>query len=154
MIAIPDDDEKSLSAEQEKKKNGEEPMETDKPNNGEAETVKEKDGEKKEGDSEKKSPEGGEETKSLLEAKTEGSEVKPEDSEVKGKNGYSVFFILVSDFFSFKLFFISNNTFLVFTRTKSTLFAESEMIFLSHQAITTIRFKKIIIHQPSRVFFP
>uniref|UniRef100_A0A4W6FKL3 Chromodomain helicase DNA binding protein 4a n=1 Tax=Lates calcarifer TaxID=8187 RepID=A0A4W6FKL3_LATCA len=85
VIAIPDDDEKSPSAEQqEKKKNGEEPMETDKPSNGEAESVKEKDGEKeKEGEGEKKSPEGGEETKSPAEAKTEGSEVKPEDTEVK-----------------------------------------------------------------------
>ncbi|XP_044027888.1 chromodomain-helicase-DNA-binding protein 4a isoform X3 [Siniperca chuatsi] len=82
VIAIPDDDEKSPAAEQENKKNGEEPMETDKPSNGEAETVKEKEGEK-EGESEKKSPEGGEETKSPSEAKTEGSEVKPEDSEVK-----------------------------------------------------------------------
>ncbi|XP_018538506.1 chromodomain-helicase-DNA-binding protein 4 isoform X1 [Lates calcarifer] len=87
VIAIPDDDEKSPSAEQqEKKKNGEEPMETDKPSNGEAESVKEKDGEKeKEGEGEKKSPEGGEETKSPAEAKTEGSEVKPEDTEVKAE---------------------------------------------------------------------
>ncbi|XP_044027890.1 chromodomain-helicase-DNA-binding protein 4a isoform X5 [Siniperca chuatsi] len=84
VIAIPDDDEKSPAAEQENKKNGEEPMETDKPSNGEAETVKEKEGEK-EGESEKKSPEGGEETKSPSEAKTEGSEVKPEDSEVKAE---------------------------------------------------------------------
>ncbi|XP_039977490.1 chromodomain-helicase-DNA-binding protein 4-like isoform X1 [Xiphias gladius] len=87
VIAIPDDDEKSPSAEQEKKKkNGEEPMETDKPSNGEMESAKEKDGEKeKEGESEKKSPEGGEETKSPSEAKTDGSEVKPEDSEVKAE---------------------------------------------------------------------
>uniref|UniRef100_A0A3Q3SPR1 Chromodomain helicase DNA binding protein 4a n=1 Tax=Mastacembelus armatus TaxID=205130 RepID=A0A3Q3SPR1_9TELE len=81
VISIPDDDE-SPSAEQEKK-NGEEPMETDKPSNGEAESVRE--GEKKEGESEKKSPGGGDETKSPSEAKTEGSEVKPEDTEVKGK---------------------------------------------------------------------
>lgn len=71
-------------------------METDKPSNGEAESVKEKEGEKEkekegEGEGEKKSPEEGEETKSLSEAKTEGSEVKPEDSEVKGKNLCSVF---------------------------------------------------------------
>ncbi|XP_026203770.1 chromodomain-helicase-DNA-binding protein 4-like isoform X2 [Anabas testudineus] len=85
VIAIPDDDEKSPSAEQEKKKNGEEPMETDKPSNGEAESIKEKDGEKKEGDGEKKSPEGGDETKSPSETKTEGSEVKAEDSEVKAE---------------------------------------------------------------------
>ncbi|XP_026156813.1 chromodomain-helicase-DNA-binding protein 4a [Mastacembelus armatus] len=81
VISIPDDDE-SPSAEQEKK-NGEEPMETDKPSNGEAESVRE--GEKKEGESEKKSPGGGDETKSPSEAKTEGSEVKPEDTEVKAE---------------------------------------------------------------------
>uniref|UniRef100_A0A671WMF3 CHD subfamily II SANT-like domain-containing protein n=1 Tax=Sparus aurata TaxID=8175 RepID=A0A671WMF3_SPAAU len=46
VIAIPDDDEKSPPAEQEAKKNGEEPMETDKPSNGETESVKEKEGEK------------------------------------------------------------------------------------------------------------
>ncbi|XP_042291225.1 chromodomain-helicase-DNA-binding protein 4a isoform X1 [Thunnus maccoyii] len=93
VIAIPDDDEKSPPADQqqqqqqqeEKKKNGEEPMETDKPSNGEAESTKEKEGEKEEGESEKKSAEGGEETKSPAEAKTEGSEVKPEDSEVKAE---------------------------------------------------------------------
>uniref|UniRef100_A0A1A7Y3H4 Chromodomain helicase DNA binding protein 3 n=1 Tax=Iconisemion striatum TaxID=60296 RepID=A0A1A7Y3H4_9TELE len=79
VIAIPDDDEKS-PAEQEKK-NGEEPMETDKPSNGEAESMKEKEGEK-EGEAERKSPEGGEENKSS-EANTEGSEVKQEDSGVK-----------------------------------------------------------------------
>lgn len=80
VIAIPDDDEKSPSAEPESKKNGEKPMETDKPSNGEAESVKEKEAEKeKEGESEKKSSEGGEETK------TEASEAKPEDPEVKGK---------------------------------------------------------------------
>lgn len=80
VIAIPDDDEKSPSAEPESKKNGEEPMETDKPSNGEAESVKEKEAEKeKEGESEKKSLEGGEETK------TEAPEAKPEDPEVKGK---------------------------------------------------------------------
>ncbi|XP_031585288.1 chromodomain-helicase-DNA-binding protein 4a isoform X3 [Oreochromis aureus] len=83
VIAIPDDDEKSPSAEQEKK-NGEEPMETDKPSNGETEGVKEKEGEKmEEGEGEKKSPEGAAETKPPSEAKTEGSEVKPEDTEVK-----------------------------------------------------------------------
>uniref|UniRef100_A0A8C4I1B2 Chromodomain helicase DNA binding protein 4a n=1 Tax=Dicentrarchus labrax TaxID=13489 RepID=A0A8C4I1B2_DICLA len=71
---------------EESKKNGEEPMETDKPSNGEAETLKETEGEKeKEGEGEKKSPEGGEETKSPSEAKTEGSEVKSEDSEVKAE---------------------------------------------------------------------
>lgn len=90
VIAIPDDDEKSPAAEQESKKNGEEPMETDKPSNGEAESVKEKEGEKegekeKEGESEKKSPEAGEDAKSPSEAKMEGSEVKSEDPEVKGK---------------------------------------------------------------------
>lgn len=88
MIAIPDDDEKSPPAEPESKKNGEEPMETDKTSNGEAEGVKEKEGEKekeKEEESEKKSPEGAEETKSPSEATTEGAEVKPEDPEVKGK---------------------------------------------------------------------
>ncbi|XP_073318943.1 chromodomain-helicase-DNA-binding protein 4a isoform X6 [Pagrus major] len=90
VIAIPDDDEKSPPAEQEDKKNGEEPMETDKPSNGETESVKEKEGEKekekeKEAEGEKKSPEGGEETKSPAEAKTEGSEVKPEDPEVKAE---------------------------------------------------------------------
>uniref|UniRef100_A0A669EQZ9 Chromodomain helicase DNA binding protein 4a n=1 Tax=Oreochromis niloticus TaxID=8128 RepID=A0A669EQZ9_ORENI len=82
VIAIPDDDEKSPSAEQEKK-NGEEPMETDKPSNGETEGVKEKEGEKmEEGEGEKKSPEGAAETKPPSEAKTEGSEVKPEDTEL------------------------------------------------------------------------
>lgn len=92
VIAIPDDDEKSPSAEQEKK-NGE-PMETDKPSNGETEGVKEKEGEKmEEGEGEKKSPEGAEETKPPSEAKTEGSEVKPEDAEVKGKTSHSGFFL-------------------------------------------------------------
>ncbi|KAM7373649.1 hypothetical protein PAMP_008487 [Pampus punctatissimus] len=82
VIAIPDDDEKSPSAEQEeKKKNGEEPMETDKPSNGEAEVTKEKE----EGENEKRSAEGGEETKSPAETKTEGSEVKSEDPEVKAE---------------------------------------------------------------------
>uniref|UniRef100_A0A668AR85 Chromodomain helicase DNA binding protein 4a n=1 Tax=Myripristis murdjan TaxID=586833 RepID=A0A668AR85_9TELE len=93
VIAIPDDDEKSPPAEQEKKeeKNGEEPMETDKPTNGEAETPKEKEGEKEkeketEGESAEKSAEGGEESKTpAAEAKTEGSEVKAEESEAKGK---------------------------------------------------------------------
>ncbi|XP_030597519.1 chromodomain-helicase-DNA-binding protein 4-like isoform X2 [Archocentrus centrarchus] len=84
VIAIPDDDEKSPSAEQEKKKkNGEEPMETDKPSNGETEGVKEKGEKMEEGEGEKKSPGGGEETKVPSEAKTEESEVRPEDSEVK-----------------------------------------------------------------------
>ncbi|KAM3595933.1 uncharacterized protein V6R79_005586 [Siganus canaliculatus] len=86
VIAIPDDDEKSPPAEPEtSKKNGEEPMETEKPgSNGEAEASKEKEPEKeaekeaeKEGESEKKSPEEGEE------AKMETSEVKPEEAEVK-----------------------------------------------------------------------
>ncbi|XP_028281494.1 chromodomain-helicase-DNA-binding protein 4a isoform X3 [Parambassis ranga] len=91
VISIPDDDEKSPAAEQQEKKNGEEPMETDKPSNGEAEAAKEKDGEKeekKEGEGEKKSAEGGgEETKSSSssEAKTESSEVKAEDAEVKAE---------------------------------------------------------------------
>uniref|UniRef100_A0A1A8S6P5 Chromodomain helicase DNA binding protein 4a n=1 Tax=Nothobranchius rachovii TaxID=451742 RepID=A0A1A8S6P5_9TELE len=70
VIAIPDDDEKS-PAEQ---KNGEEPMETDKPSNGDAESTKE-------GEAERKSPDRREENKS--EANTEGSEVKKEDSGVK-----------------------------------------------------------------------
>uniref|UniRef100_A0A3Q0SPQ5 Chromodomain helicase DNA binding protein 4a n=1 Tax=Amphilophus citrinellus TaxID=61819 RepID=A0A3Q0SPQ5_AMPCI len=84
VIAIPDDDEKSPSAEQEKKKkNGEEPMETDKPSNGETEGVKEKGEKMEEGEGEKKSPGGGEETKVPSEAKTEESEIRPEDSEVK-----------------------------------------------------------------------
>ncbi|XP_054873748.1 chromodomain-helicase-DNA-binding protein 4-like isoform X3 [Amphiprion ocellaris] len=84
VIAIPDDDEKSPTEEQDKKKNGEEPMEMDKPSNGEAEGLKEKEVEKEtEGEAEKKSEEAAEETKSPSEAKTEGSEVKPEDSEVK-----------------------------------------------------------------------
>lgn len=63
-------------------------METDKPSNGEAEDVKEKEVEKekeKEAESEKKSPEGGEETK------TEPSEAKPEEPEVKGKTLLSRF---------------------------------------------------------------
>ncbi|XP_030597516.1 chromodomain-helicase-DNA-binding protein 4-like isoform X1 [Archocentrus centrarchus] len=86
VIAIPDDDEKSPSAEQEKKKkNGEEPMETDKPSNGETEGVKEKGEKMEEGEGEKKSPGGGEETKVPSEAKTEESEVRPEDSEVKAE---------------------------------------------------------------------
>ncbi|XP_075968773.1 chromodomain-helicase-DNA-binding protein 4-like isoform X4 [Anarhichas minor] len=95
VIAIPDDDddddEKSPPAEKESKKNGEEPMETDKPSNGEAEgekegEKKEKEAEKdKEAESEMKSAEGGEETKSTPEAKTEGSDVKPEDTEVKAE---------------------------------------------------------------------
>ncbi|KAM3595935.1 uncharacterized protein V6R79_005586 [Siganus canaliculatus] len=88
VIAIPDDDEKSPPAEPEtSKKNGEEPMETEKPgSNGEAEASKEKEPEKeaekeaeKEGESEKKSPEEGEE------AKMETSEVKPEEAEVKAE---------------------------------------------------------------------
>ncbi|KAK5883339.1 hypothetical protein CesoFtcFv8_019677 [Champsocephalus esox] len=93
VISIPDDDddEKTPSAEPEAKKNGEEPMETDKPSNGETESVKEKEGEKqkegeKEGESKEKSPEEGEETKSPAEAKAEGSEVKPEDAEVKAED--------------------------------------------------------------------
>uniref|UniRef100_A0A3Q3VJI6 Uncharacterized protein n=1 Tax=Mola mola TaxID=94237 RepID=A0A3Q3VJI6_MOLML len=78
VISIPDDDEKSPPSEQESKKNGEEPMETDKPSNGDSEGVKEK-----EGESEKKSPEGVEETK------TEGSEVNPEEPEGKGERHQS-----------------------------------------------------------------
>uniref|UniRef100_A0A665TRK5 Chromodomain-helicase-DNA-binding protein 4-like n=1 Tax=Echeneis naucrates TaxID=173247 RepID=A0A665TRK5_ECHNA len=76
VIAIPDSDDSSPAAEQEK--NGEEPMDTDKPSNGEAEAAREKEGEKK-------SLERGEETKSTPETKMEGSEVKPEDSEEKKK---------------------------------------------------------------------
>lgn len=82
VISIPDDDEKSPEAEQESKKNGEEPMETDKPSNGESEGAKEKEAEKdkeKKGEGEKKSAEGGEE------AKAEASEVKAEEPEVKGE---------------------------------------------------------------------
>ncbi|XP_024920673.1 chromodomain-helicase-DNA-binding protein 4-like isoform X2 [Cynoglossus semilaevis] len=79
VISIPDDDEKSPSEQQEEKKNGEEPMETDKPSNGEAENgEKEKDGE-----GEKKSPGAEEEDKSPPETKTETSEVKAEEPEVK-----------------------------------------------------------------------
>uniref|UniRef100_A0AAQ6AEU3 DNA helicase n=1 Tax=Amphiprion ocellaris TaxID=80972 RepID=A0AAQ6AEU3_AMPOC len=64
VIAIPDDDEKSPTEEQDKKKNGEEPMEMDKPSNGEAEGLKEKEVEKEtEGEAEKKSEEAAEETK-------------------------------------------------------------------------------------------
>uniref|UniRef100_A0A3Q2CC07 Chromodomain helicase DNA binding protein 4a n=1 Tax=Cyprinodon variegatus TaxID=28743 RepID=A0A3Q2CC07_CYPVA len=49
---------------EQEKKNGDEPMETDKPSNGEAESVKEKEGEaEKDGEGEKKSSEGGEESK-------------------------------------------------------------------------------------------
>uniref|UniRef100_A0A1A8AH82 Chromodomain helicase DNA binding protein 4a n=1 Tax=Nothobranchius furzeri TaxID=105023 RepID=A0A1A8AH82_NOTFU len=70
VIAIPDDDEKS-PAEQ---KNGEEPMETDKPSNGDTESMKE-------GEAERKSPDRREENKS--EANTEGSEVRKEDAGVK-----------------------------------------------------------------------
>uniref|UniRef100_A0A668AHZ6 Chromodomain helicase DNA binding protein 4a n=1 Tax=Myripristis murdjan TaxID=586833 RepID=A0A668AHZ6_9TELE len=100
VIAIPDDDEKSPPAEQEKKeeKNGEEPMETDKPTNGEAETPKEKEGEKEkeketEGESAEKSAEGGEESKTpAAEAKTEGSEVKAEDFEVPRRLTFLLFF--------------------------------------------------------------
>lgn len=81
VISIPDDDEKSPSEQQEEKKNGEEPMETDKPSNGEAENgEKEKDGE-----GEKKSPGAEEEDKSPPETKTETSEVKAEEPEVKGQ---------------------------------------------------------------------
>ncbi|KAK5613971.1 choline dehydrogenase 4 [Crenichthys baileyi] len=82
VIAIPDD-EKSSSGEQEKN-NGEEPMETNKPSNGEAESSNEKEGEK-EGEGEKKSSEEGEENKPSADAKTEASEVKPEEPEVKGE---------------------------------------------------------------------
>ncbi|XP_047240264.1 chromodomain-helicase-DNA-binding protein 4a isoform X3 [Girardinichthys multiradiatus] len=83
VIAIPDDEEKSSSGEQEKK-NGEEPMETNKPSNGEAESSKEKEDEK-EGEGEKKSSEEGEENKPSADAKMEASEVKPEEPEVKGE---------------------------------------------------------------------
>ncbi|KAM3858547.1 chromodomain-helicase-DNA-binding protein 4a [Diretmus argenteus] len=87
VIAIPDDDENSPPAEKKEEKNGEEAMETDKPDkpsNGEVEKEKEKDGEK-EGESAEKSSEGGEDTKSPSEVKTEGSEVKAEDSEIKAE---------------------------------------------------------------------
>uniref|UniRef100_A0A4W5PD16 Chromodomain helicase DNA binding protein 4a n=1 Tax=Hucho hucho TaxID=62062 RepID=A0A4W5PD16_9TELE len=66
--AIPDKDEKTPSPEP-KKKDEEEPMETDKPTNGEAE---------KDGETAEKSAQGGEETKSPA------AEVKSEDSEAKG----------------------------------------------------------------------
>ncbi|KAM4725774.1 chromodomain-helicase-DNA-binding protein 4a [Anableps anableps] len=82
VIAIPDDEEKGAAGGQEKK-NGEEPMETDKPSNGEAENVKEKEGE--EGEGEKKSSEGGEEDKPSADEKTEPSEVKAEEPEVKAE---------------------------------------------------------------------
>ncbi|XP_007564441.1 chromodomain-helicase-DNA-binding protein 4a isoform X2 [Poecilia latipinna] len=82
VIAIPDDDEK-VPVETQDKKNGEEPMETDKPSNGEAESAKEKEGE--EGEGEKKSAEGREEDKPAVDEKTEPSEVKPEEPEVKGE---------------------------------------------------------------------
>lgn len=73
--AIPDKDEKTPSPEP-KEKDEEEPMETDKPTNGE----KEKDGETAE-----KPTQGGEETKSpAAEAKMDVSEVKSEDSKAKG----------------------------------------------------------------------
>ncbi|XP_015232380.1 PREDICTED: chromodomain-helicase-DNA-binding protein 4-like isoform X1 [Cyprinodon variegatus] len=86
VIAIPDEEEKNPSAEQEKK-NGDEPMETDKPSNGEAESVKEKEGEaEKDGEGEKKSSEGGEESKPSADAKTEASEGKSEEPEVKGED--------------------------------------------------------------------
>ncbi|CAJ1082732.1 chromodomain-helicase-DNA-binding protein 4a isoform X1 [Xyrichtys novacula] len=74
VIAIPDDDEKSQTAETESKKNGEEPMETDKPSNGEVENAKEKEEKEGEEEEEKKDGEGGGE-----DAKTEGSEVKAEE---------------------------------------------------------------------------
>ncbi|PWA33426.1 hypothetical protein CCH79_00014152 [Gambusia affinis] len=82
VIAIPDDDEK-VSIEKQEKKNGEEPMETDKPSNGEAESAKEK--EEDGGEGEKKSVEGVEEDKPAVDEKTEPSEVKPEEPEVKGE---------------------------------------------------------------------
>uniref|UniRef100_A0A8C8A5F3 Chromodomain helicase DNA binding protein 4a n=1 Tax=Oryzias sinensis TaxID=183150 RepID=A0A8C8A5F3_9TELE len=72
VIAIPDEEEKSLTSEQEK--NGVEAMETEKPSNGDAESAKEKEAEKEGGD--EKSPEGKEETKPPAEAKTEGEEKK------------------------------------------------------------------------------
>nr|XP_057903218.1 chromodomain-helicase-DNA-binding protein 4a isoform X2 [Doryrhamphus excisus] len=75
VISIPDDDEKSPSEE---KKNGEEPMEVEKATNGEAESGKD-------GESEKKSPDGGDDSASPSEAKSEGAESKSQDSEVKGK---------------------------------------------------------------------
>ncbi|XP_008420899.1 chromodomain-helicase-DNA-binding protein 4a isoform X1 [Poecilia reticulata] len=86
VIAIPDDDEK-VPVETQEKKNGEEPMETDKPSNGEAESAKEKEGEEGEGEGEgeKKSAEGGEEDKPAVDEKTEPAEVKPEEPEVKGE---------------------------------------------------------------------
>ncbi|KAM9838805.1 chromodomain-helicase-DNA-binding protein 4a [Aulostomus maculatus] len=85
VIGVPDSDEKSLPEEQEVKKNGEEPMEVDKPSNGEAESGKEKD-EEKDGQSERKSPERAEDTTSPPETKTEMSESKPEDPEVKAED--------------------------------------------------------------------
>ncbi|XP_068188512.1 chromodomain-helicase-DNA-binding protein 4a isoform X2 [Antennarius striatus] len=80
VIAIPDDDEESPPEE----KNGEEPMETDTPTNGDMDSVKDKGVEKeadpeKEGGPDGRSPEGGEESS------PEGSEVKPEVPKVKGE---------------------------------------------------------------------
>uniref|UniRef100_A0A8D3E4A6 DNA helicase n=1 Tax=Scophthalmus maximus TaxID=52904 RepID=A0A8D3E4A6_SCOMX len=96
----------AATEEEEKKKNGEEPMETDKPSNGEAESTKETDGEKEkeeESEEKKKSPEGGEETKSPSEAKVDdGSEVKAEEPEVKGEN-----MLLILDFYLFVYIFPS-----------------------------------------------
>ncbi|KAM9824004.1 chromodomain-helicase-DNA-binding protein 4a [Neosynchiropus ocellatus] len=86
VIAIPDDEEVKTTAatptppEDEKTKNGDEPMETDKPVNGEVVNGKEKEADE---EAEKKSPEEAEETKAASDVKTEGSEVKAEDSEVK-----------------------------------------------------------------------
>uniref|UniRef100_A0A6Q2XGW0 DNA helicase n=1 Tax=Esox lucius TaxID=8010 RepID=A0A6Q2XGW0_ESOLU len=85
IIAIPDEDEKSPSPKAKEKKETaeEEPMETDKPTNGE--TEKEKEEEKvKNGEAAEKSAEGGEETKSpTADAKMEVLEVKSEDSGAK-----------------------------------------------------------------------
>uniref|UniRef100_A0A8C7UX52 Chromodomain helicase DNA binding protein 4a n=1 Tax=Oncorhynchus mykiss TaxID=8022 RepID=A0A8C7UX52_ONCMY len=73
--AIPDNEEKTPSPEPKEKDEGE-PMETDKPTNGEAE---------KDGETAEETAPGGEETKSpAAEAKMDVSEVKSEDSEAKG----------------------------------------------------------------------
>uniref|UniRef100_A0A6Q2ZMS6 DNA helicase n=1 Tax=Esox lucius TaxID=8010 RepID=A0A6Q2ZMS6_ESOLU len=90
IIAIPDEDEKSPSPKAKEKKETaeEEPMETDKPTNGE--TEKEKEEEKvKNGEAAEKSAEGGEETKSpTADQKEEKDAVKAEPAKLQ--NGDSV----------------------------------------------------------------
>lgn len=84
VIAIHDDDEKCPPAEQESKKNSEEPMETHTSSNGDAmESIKEEVAEKeREGDGEK-SPEG-------EETRTEGLESQPKNIELKGRCSFHV----------------------------------------------------------------